>query len=102
MRSLYGSSGDIISLSLKSLPLSSGQNDGGMVPFGLNMMMSRCRGRAGLARLRLGKPIRNGKEAAEMPRCLMNWRRSTAFIVGTILRWALFDNRDAGGIRSGE
>src|SRR6266699_2767697 len=79
-RCLNGSSGSMISLSLKSAPVSSGQNDGGMVPLGLNMMINRCRGRAGLARPRLGRPTRNGRAEAEIPNCLRNWRRRIAFI----------------------
>ena len=37
-----GSSGLRLSLSLKSLPSSSGQNAEGMTPLGLNMTTSRC------------------------------------------------------------
>jgi hypothetical protein len=44
------------------------------------MMINRCLGRAGLASPRLGKPTKNGNEAAEMPSCLMNCRRWIAFI----------------------
>ena len=55
IRSLNGSSGVMISLSLKSVPVSSGQKAFGIVPFGLNMMINRWRGRAGAARPRLGQ-----------------------------------------------
>src|SRR5438045_3885734 len=77
----------MISFSLKSVPVSSGQNAGGIVPFGLNMTINRCLGRAGLARPRLGKPMRNGSEAAEMPSCLMNCRRRSAFMISYFLRF---------------
>jgi hypothetical protein len=70
----------MISFNMKSVPVSSGQNDGGIVPFGLNMMINRCLGRAGLARPRLGRPSKKGSEAVEMPSCLMNCRRWIAFI----------------------
>ena len=77
---MNGSSGVMISFNLKSLPVSSGQYADGIVPFGLNIMISRCRGRAGAANPRLGKPIKNGSEAVEMPNCLIKWRRWIAFI----------------------
>src|ERR1043165_2853511 len=81
IRSLNGSSGVMISLSVKSVPVSLGQKAGGIVPLGLNRMISRCRGRAGLARPRLGRPTKKGSAAAEMPTCLRNSRRRIAFIV---------------------
>src|SRR5438552_1462516 len=81
----------MISLSLKSFPVSSGQNAGGIVPLGLNMMINRCRGRAGLARPRLGRPRRNGSAAVEMPTCWRNWRRWMAFIVSQAV-WMLAPN----------
>src|SRR5207247_3569789 len=82
----------MISLSLKSFPVSSGQNAGGIVPFGLNMMINRCRGRAGLARPRVGRPRRKGSAAVEMPTCWRNWRRWMAFIISQVV-WMLAQNR---------
>ena len=91
----------MISLSLKSFPVSSGQNADGMVPFGLNMTTSRWRGRAGAARPRLGSPTMNGSEAAERPNCLMNCRRWVAFM--TIFRrlrvWNVQDLECGGLVR---
>src|ERR1043166_70889 len=81
IRSLNGSSGVMISFSVKSVPVSLGQKAGGIVPLGLNMIISRCRGRVGLARPRLGRPTKKGSAAAEMPTCLRNSRRRIAFIV---------------------
>src|SRR5207247_553609 len=82
------SSGVMISLRVKSLPSSSGQNAGGMVPLGLNMMSNLCLGRAGLARPRLGRPIKKGSAPAEMPTCLRNCRRAMAFIVLQVV-WSI-------------
>ena len=70
MRSRKGSRGERISLSWKSLPVSAGQKAGGIVPLGLNMMMSRWRGRAGAARPRLGRPTMNGSVAVWLPRAV--------------------------------
>src|SRR5438128_1445364 len=92
MRSLNDRSGRMISLRVKYLPSLSGQNAGGMVPLGVNMMSKRWRGRAGLARPRLGRPRRNGKEAAERPTCLRNWRRAITFIVLQVV-WTIAQNQ---------
>src|ERR1043166_9709863 len=80
-RSLNGASGSMISLSLKSLPVSSGQKAGGIVPLGLNMNTRRWRGRAGLANPRLGSPNKNGRDAVDRPRVFKNSRRWRVFII---------------------
>jgi len=66
----------MIGFSSASGPGLSGQNSGGSVPLGENMMISRFRvGAPTAAPLTLGRPIKNGAAVAATPVLLRNCRR---------------------------
>ncbi len=88
MRSLNGSSGARISLSVKFSPSSSGQNLSGSVPLGLNMTTSRffaVAGAAASARAKLGRFQANGIAAAERPRPRRNSRRVVNMLASVLV-----------------